>query len=272
MIAHTNPAEHVTLVVVALAAAGIYAVAWWRQDPSRRTTWRLWAWTGGLVALAVSTSPDFERLAHESFTGHMVQHLLMILVAGPLLVLARPVRTLRAGFDRPAHLSPVERKVAATWRRSGPLAAPALFVGVLFVTHLTGIYDAALDSRFVHDLEHVAYLGSAIALWAAVLSAGSAAAPARVAGVFAVIAGSALLGVVLLTASVPLMDTYADQLGADRALDDQRAAASLMWVGGMALSLPLLLTAVWRWASAEQRTAEAAERLTSSAVAAGPRR
>jgi putative membrane protein len=99
-----------------------------------------------------------------------------------------------------------------------------------------------------------------------VLAAGSAAGPARVAGVFAVIAGSALLGVVLLTASMPLMDTYAERLGESRALDDQRAAASLMWVGGMALSLPLLLTAFWRWASAEQRATETAERLTSSAA------
>jgi hypothetical protein len=39
-----------------------------------------------------------------------------------------------------------------------------------------------------------------------------------------------------------------------------------MWVGGMALSLPLLLTAFWRWASAEQRATETAERLTSSAA------
>ena len=74
--------------------------------------------------------------------------------------------------------------------------------------------------------------------------------------VFAVIGGSALLArgvahrVVAPDGHLCAFARYAD------ALDDQRAAASLMWVGGMAISLPLLVTAVWRWAATEQRIAE----------------
>jgi putative membrane protein len=70
-----------------------------------------------------------------------------------------------------------------------------------------------------------------------------------------------MLGIVLLSASTPLFSTYLDRLGPDAALDDQRVAASLMWVGGMATTLPLLLVAVWRWASAEERIAARAEKL-----------
>jgi putative membrane protein len=132
---------------------------------------------------------------------------------------------------------------------------------VLYLTHLTGIYDAALSNRFLHDAEHLAYAFTAILLWVAVRGAGTSAAVGRVGSAFAVIAGSAMLGIVLLSASTPLFSTYVERLGSDAALDDQHVAASLMWVGGMATTLPLLLVAVWRWASAEERIADRAEQL-----------
>lgn len=266
MLAHTSPIEHAVLVAAGVIAVSCYGWAWLRSPPTSRASWRLWSWAAGVSVLAVSTSPPLERIAQESFTGHMVQHLLMIVIAAPLIVVARPVRTIRGGIAG-ARPTASERAVARWWRSWGPVLAPAAFVGVLYVTHLTTIYDDALRNRVVHDAEHVAYFATALALWAIVRSAGRASAPARVGAVFAVIAGSALLGVVLLTVSAPLIDTYAESLGPSDALDDQRAAASLMWVGGMALTLPLLITAVWRWAAAEQRAAERAERLETLAPA-----
>ncbi|MEO6571030.1 MAG: cytochrome c oxidase assembly protein, partial [Ilumatobacteraceae bacterium] len=141
------------------------------------------------------------------------------------------------------------------------VAAPVTFLGVLFATHFTGVYDLALRSRWVHDLEHLGYLLSAVMLWSVVLAPNSAKAVGRIGAAFAVIAGSAALGVVLMSADRPLVATYARRLGTAEALDDQRLAASLMWVGGMASSLPLLMIAVWTWASGEQRRAERAEHL-----------
>jgi putative membrane protein len=101
-------------------------------------------------------------------------------------------------------------------------------------------------------------------MWAAVLGVGRSTAVARIGGVFGVIAGSAFLGVILLTATTPLMPTYERQLGAVRALDDQRTAAAIMWVTGMLTTLPLLIAAVWRWASAEERIARRAEALADA--------
>jgi putative membrane protein len=257
MLAHTSLLAHGAFVVACCVALGLYGAAWLASP--RRSTVRLWSWTLGMVALAVSTAPTVERWAAASFTGHMVQHLLMIVVAAPLLVLARPVATFAAHWSPGWLRSAVHRRTSAWWRRSGPLVAPTVFLAVLYITHLTGIYDAALHSQPVHDLEHLAYVGAACALWAVVTAGGRASAAARVGAVFGVIGGSALLGVVLLTASTPLVPTYAIELGTDAAVDDQRAAASLMWVGGMAITLPLLIVAVWRWAAAEQRIAERSE-------------
>ncbi len=255
MLAHTDPVAHAAFVVGCSAALVAYGAAWLRMR--RRSTIRLWSWAGALATLAVATAPTVERWAASSFTGHMVQHLLIIVVAAPLLVLARPLVTISAASGR-LH-SPLQRRVASWWRRTGPLLAPAGFLAALYVTHLTGIYDAALTNQLVHDLEHVAYVVTACALWAVATAGGRAGSTGRVGAVFGVIAGSALLGVVLLSATTPLVPTYARELGASAALDDQRAAASLMWVGGMAITLPLLIVSVWRWAAAEQRVAERSE-------------
>ena len=98
-------------------------------------------------------------------------------------------------------------------------------------------------------------------MWTAVLGVGRAGAVARVGSVFGVIAGGAMLAVILMAATEPLMPTYEARLGVADALDDQRSAAAIMWVTGMFTTLPLLVAAVWRWASTEQRIAERAEAL-----------
>ncbi|MGA9277672.1 cytochrome c oxidase assembly protein [Ilumatobacter sp.] len=259
LIAHTSPAEHGVIVGLGMIAVVVYGIGWWRSG--KMSAWRLVAWCGGVTALLISVIPAMETWALESFAGHMVQHLLMIVVAAPLLVVANPNRAIRALGVMPDRVTPAERSVAGWWRSNGAIASAALFVGVLYITHLTAIYDKALTNRFVHDTEHVAYIASAIALWAALRGTARRAAPARIGAVFAVIAGSALLGVVLLSASSPLVPTYEAVRGTRSAIDDQRAAASLMWVGGMATTLPLLLISVWSWASSEERIAVRSEAL-----------
>jgi putative membrane protein len=200
----------------------------------------------------------FETLAQRSFTGHMVQHLLVIVIAAPLLVVGQPGRLWRA-VRPPSRHSPPTRRIGAAWRRYGVVVAPFGFVVVLYVTHLTSIYDDALHDRWLHEAEHAAYLLSAVGLWAVVLGAGRRAATARVAAGFVVTAGGALLGVILLSASEPLMPTYAARLGTADALSDQRTAAALMWTAGMLTTLPMIVVALWRWAAREDRLVRQAE-------------
>jgi putative membrane protein len=260
LLAHTG-IDHVAIGVGAAVVIAVYGLAWAGQRrPNRR---RLASWVAGVVIVVVASSPWLEVLAEESFTGHMVQHLLVIIVAAPLLVLARPVQTVGGAGWLPVASSaaPAGRRWAAAWRTWAPIAGPLFFVAVLYVTHLTAIYDRALDDRLVHEVEHAAYLVGAVLTWSAVLGSGRSSAAARVGAVFGVAAGGALLGMVLLSAPTPLIPTYEEQLGTARALSDQRSAAALMWVGGMLTTVPLLLIAVWRWASTEERIARRAEAL-----------
>ncbi|WP_420452152.1 cytochrome c oxidase assembly protein [Ilumatobacter sp.] len=261
MIAHAGLVDHVALLAVVLAAGATYAWAW---EAAARPLRSLASWGVGSIAVLVALSPPVESVAARTFTGHMLQHLLLISIAAPALAWATPVTTLRRGLrarGRRVRATDVERRVGRWWRDVGPIVAGGAFVGTLVITHLTGVYDLALRSTAVHHAEHAAYLGSAVLLWSVVGGRGRVDGVGRVAAVFGVIAGSALLGVVLISAGAPLVDTYAARLGAGPALDDQRIAASLMWVGGMATTLPLAIVALWRWAAAEERIARRSEQL-----------
>jgi len=268
MLAHSSPVDHLLFLAVGCGAVAAYGVAWVRRPDAARA--RFAAWVGAVVVTLAATAPPVEGWADRSFTGHMAQHLALIVLAAPLYVLAQPVRTLHHSPWFAHRPSSRERAVSRWWHRRGALLAPAAFLGVLYLTHLTDVYEWALDNRFVHDAEHVGYLATAIALWAVIHTAGRRGPLPRIGVAMAVIAGTAMLGVVLMSASEPLVPTYLERLGPERALDDQRLAASFMWAGGMGLTLPLLLTSVWVWASAEQRMAMRSEALTEQARRAAP--
>ena len=84
IVAHTSPVEHTVIVALGLGAVLLYGWAWVRA--SEPANWRLASWCGGVAVLMLSILPAMETWAQRSFTGHMVQHLLMIVVAAPLLV------------------------------------------------------------------------------------------------------------------------------------------------------------------------------------------
>jgi putative membrane protein len=260
ILAHTG-VDHVGIAVAGMGAVAVYGLAWLRQPHS--AGWRLWAWTAGVGAIVLASSPWLESAAERTFTGHMLQHLLVIAVAAPLLVIAEPLHTMvRAGW---IPMTASGRRLGAAWHRAGPLVGPLAFVAVLFVTHLTSVYDRALHDRWVHELEHVAYLLGAVLAWTAVIGGRRATSVARVGAVFGIGVAGAVLGMALLSAREPLIPTYAARLGAAEALSDQRAAAALMWVTGMTTTLPLLVIAVWRWAATEERITRRAEALAASA-------
>lgn len=265
LLAHSG-VDHVALGVLAAVAIGVYGAAWVRL--SHASVRRLWCWIAGVLLVLIASLPFMEGLAARTFAGHMVQHLVVIIGAAPLLVLARPVHTLTSAGWLPT--TALGRRVGAWWHRAAPLIGPGLFIVVLFATHLTSIYDDALTNRWLHEAEHAAYLVAACAMWTAVLGVGRAGsvAVARVGSVFGVIAGTAMLGLILMAASTPLMPTYEVALGTQAALDDQRSAAAIMWVTGMFTTFPLLVAAVWRWATTEQRIAERTESLSDAAAAA----
>lgn len=250
MIAHAAAGAHLFGAAVASALCAGYAWCWHRSGG--RHLFRLVAWSGGLVVVLLVTTPRVEAWAETSFTAHMVQHLAFVVVAAPLLAVARPLTTAGAALRIARH------------RRSGvaDLAAPtaaAVVVATFALIHFSGWYDAALRVQWIHEAEHLAFIVTSTWLWAAVLAPAHRRGPVRVIAVFATITGLSLIGMVLLAGTVPISDEHAAHLGVEGAVADQRTGATLMWVTGMAVTVPLLFAAVWRWASTEERIAAGRE-------------
>src|SRR5206468_11223107 len=120
----------------------------------------------GLVTIFAELDTPIDTGAQSSFSVHMLQHLLLTMVAAPLLVLGAPVTLAlqawpgiaRRGILSLLHSAPI-RLLA------NPLVAWGLFFGFMWVSHMTGLYEATLRSRRIHELEHVGYLATALLFW-----------------------------------------------------------------------------------------------------------
>jgi cytochrome c oxidase assembly factor CtaG len=221
-------------------------------------TWRARCFAAALAALGVALASPLDALSGALASAHMVQHLLLLLVAAPLLALSAPASAILRG-------SPLAvRRASGRWRRRlglshgnlavlrHPAAAWLLHVGVLWFWHAAAPYDAALDNEFLHVLEHASFLVTAVLFWHAVIGVRGA---ARVSGglgvllVFAMAMQSVFLSALLTFARTPWYSGYATTTaswGLDP-LADQQVAGVIMWIpaGGIYLAAALVLLVTW---------------------------
>lgn len=235
--------------VLALGAAGAAWVTAARRGP--RPPGSIWWWSG-LAVLAVALLSPLDLLAEHLLSAHMVQHLLIGLVAPLLIVRARPGRVLGR------HVHPDVRRDAGRRvhrvLRSGAVVAllvVALHVAVWWTWHLPVLYDAAVADDRIHVLEHATLFASGLVLWSVAWPAG----PIRQAGGVAVLVvflaafGTGPLAAILTLASQPHYATdgsTAAAWGMTR-LEDQQLAGAIMWVPGGFLYLVagVALFAAW---------------------------
>ncbi|MHB1929791.1 MAG: cytochrome c oxidase assembly protein [Acidimicrobiales bacterium] len=142
------------------------------RQPQRRREAR--SFYAGLVAVVLALASPVDYWSQVDFWPHMLQHLVLIYVAAPLIVLGAPWLPLLRGLPatpRRALLRLVYRRRAGAWLRSGlralahPVVATAGFLSAFLAWHLRGPFDLALTDRFVHDFEHACFLAIGIWLW-----------------------------------------------------------------------------------------------------------
>ena len=157
-------------ILAALIAGGLYLrgclVLGAASRPSRA---QVAAFAAGLGAIVLALLSPLDDLAAQLQWAHMTQHLLLLLVAPPLLMLARPLSTALAGLPA-ATRSRLDGVLAG---RLGTGGAPALsllvaslFTATMWTWHLPRLYDATLANHAVHDLEHSSFLAAGLLFWA----------------------------------------------------------------------------------------------------------
>lgn len=217
--------------------------------------WRVACYFGGVLAFSLALLSPITAYSEQLFSMHMVQHLLLLLVAPPLILLGLPF--LPALWALPKST----RKTVGRWFRPGhplgmmrrwlslPVVAVVCYVVTVAFWHIPVFYDAAQGRTFTHDLEHLMFYGTAMLYWWPIVAPRSAHSslgpgwaipyllPPFLEGLF--------IGALLTFSSEPLYSTYAELAeqpiwGLDR-LDDQELGGLIMWVpGGMFFLIPLI--------------------------------
>ena len=243
------------LVVCGLAAT-LYAVG--RRGRPRRL--REASFYAGVASVFIVLEPPFDSWADTSFALHMFQHVVLITVAPPLLVLGRPWPRMWLAFPLSARRavartlagSPTFRTVGRTVSR--PAVAFALMSTALAVWHLPALYDAAVRSEPIHVLEHVCFVGTALLFWGSLLEAPPVRARTddlhRAAWFAAAMIPGWILAIVLAYASTPIYGAYARLLhrpGGLSAMADQQLAAGVMWVPGSITFFAAAIYFFYRW-------------------------
>jgi putative membrane protein len=188
------------------------------------------------------------------FSAHMVQHELMMVVAAPLLVLGRPlvpfVWALPQHWRRSTGVVTRMPHVRQVW---GTLTRPSttwvLHAAAIWVWHVPALYDATLDNDFVHTLQHVSFLGTALLFWWSALRGTRLGRGAAVGYLFTTMLHTSALGVILaFTNSLwyPAYDATTTPFGLTP-VDDQQLGGLVMWIPGSIsyLVASLVLVALW---------------------------
>ena len=182
---------------------------------------------GGLAVLLVVLSPPFHAASDELFSAHMVQHLLLVLAAAPLIAWSIDIKW-----------PPVFKHLAVVW---------GLHAFALWAWHLPVLYDSAVANIPLHVLEHASFFGTGLLFWAVVLGRTGVDHLRRLGLVFATTLQSGALGAIIAFASSPL---YASHLTTAPArgltpLEDQQLAGAIMWVPPGAIYLVVMLFLLW---------------------------
>ncbi len=250
-----------------LLAAGLYMWGARRvADAHPRHPWpwaRLVCFLFGLGAVYLALGSPVERYDTTLFWVHMVQHLLLISVAAPLLMLGAPV-TLAVRAASPRWRRRILRLLRSWPVRvlTFPVVTWGLYAAVLWGTHFTPIFDAAVRDPALHQGEHALYLLAACLWWWPVVGLDPGrwklAYPARMLYVFVAMPFMTFLGLALYGADRVLYPAYTEVARdwGPSPLADQKAGAALMWVTGDVVALVVILVLFGAWMREEARKGE----------------
>ncbi len=257
------------LVIVPVAVTAVVYVRGWiavrTRLPERFGAARLAAFLAGLAALVVAVCPPLDALGHRWLRAHMAQHIVLMLIAPPLLWLGAPLAPLLSGLPRRL------RRIVATTLAGGPvrsvtgvLADPRVawltFAAAFWIWHLPAFYELALAAEGWHRLEHACFVFAGLVFWWPVVAPWPSTRVwtswAMVAYLVLAEAQAMVLSAILTFADRVIYPSYATPApsGHLSPIEDQALAGVLMWVPGSIPFTIALLALVFRGLSIQPRS------------------
>jgi cytochrome c oxidase assembly factor CtaG len=272
------------LVTVGLLAAAIAylqarrrlvasGVAW----PARRTAYFL----SGIGALALALLSPVEAYDTVLFSVHVAQHMLLTMVAAPLLALGAPITLALRVAKGPTRRRMVRVLHSPPLRVVGnPLVAWVLFTLTLYGLYFSPLFDLTLRQPLVHDLVHLHFIAVGLLFWWPLVgldpSRWRLPHIARLLFVFLMVPFHAFLGVAIMNSGrvlAPALESFQRSWG-PTPLADQQTGGAILWGAGDLIALTAVLGILISWASYEEKVVNVREdrRLARERAAGRPPR
>lgn len=263
------------IVVIGLTIPGLLYIRGWRylRTVSRSSVegsrtnprsalvagWKPFAYLGGLAVIGLALMSPVDVLGGQLFFMHMIQHLLVIMIAVPLMLISNPFPVLMWGLPRSPRLrvsgllSGPSRFRRVVTRLTSPGIVWLLFFTILVGWHDPNLYNLALRSTFAHDIQHLTFFFASMLFWWHVTGA----APRfhrtlttfqRLAYVLAIVPANMILGVVISFATEPIYTYYTTvpRLWGLSVVEDQTLSGIIMWIPGSMMYILVALILVSR--------------------------
>ena len=246
------PAASFALALTAL----IYLRGWFLLRRARVPFvpgWRAVSFVLGILTLWIALASPLDAFSSFIITAHMLQHMLLMMVAPPLILLGAPLIPLVRGLPIFAAREFAGPFLNWPWAKRVGAALTNLYVALIlmglamFAWHTPRLYELALQSSSWHELEHTCFfLASLIFWWPVVQPWPSRPQASRWAVVPYLLIGdvqNTILSAILVFSDRVLYPSYAEmpRLFGFSALHDQAASGAIMWVMG---SVPFLVPAM----------------------------
>lgn len=215
--------------------------------------WRVASWMAGVAVIFFALNGPLHALADERlFAAHMVQHILLMLVMPPLLIMGLPPALVGKALE--------SRWVYRLGRLlTHPAVAFAAYNVVLIGWHVPAMYDAALADHGVHIVQHLTFMAAAVMMWWPVVDPVPElrripTGPLLMMYIFAFWIPSGILAAFITMSDTVIYPFYTDAprvLEVLTPLQDQRLGGVIMWVPGMAIFLIAVSVIFFRWTADE---------------------
>jgi putative membrane protein len=224
----------------------------------------------GWLVIAVALFSPLHEASEQIFSAHMIQHELIMALAAPLLVLARPAAVFLRMLPRGPRLAAAawmrRASVRAVWARvTRPAEAWLIHAVVIWGWHIPALFQATQHDFWIHSAQHFSFFASAIAFWWSILQGRQAARGTAIISLFTTTVHTGVLGALMTFSRTPWYPVYgsgAAEWGLTP-LADQQLAGMIMWIPASAAYLGGAMIVIRRWLRDSEWTVSDRERAAS---------